>query len=130
MEVLYRENILDHYRNPRNEGTLEDADISHELDNPLCGDRIRIDIRLKDGVVIEARFSGRGCVISIASASILTEEIVGKSVTELQAYREEDMFRLLGITPGPVRARCALLPLQVLKEGISRLRGKEQGLRA
>lgn len=118
MEVLYREQILDHYRHPRNEGTLENADISHKLDNPLCGDIIRLDIRLKDGVVSEARFSGHGCVISIAAASMLTEEIVGKSVAELQAYRDEDMFRLLGTTLGPVRARCALLPLQVLKEGL------------
>lgn len=121
MEVLYREHILDHYRHPRNEGVLENADISHKLDNALCGDVIRLDIKLKDGVVSEARFSGRGCVISIAAASMLTEEIVGKSVTELRAYRDEDMFRLLGITLGPVRARCALLPLQVLKEGLSRI---------
>lgn len=121
MEAVYREHILDHYRHPRNEGVLEDADISHKLDNALCGDVIRLDIRLKDGVVSEARFSGRGCVISIAAASMLTEEIVGKSVAELRAYQDEDMFRLLGITLGPVRARCALLPLQVLKEGLKRI---------
>ncbi|MCX7681974.1 MAG: iron-sulfur cluster assembly scaffold protein [Anaerolineae bacterium] len=121
MEVLYCEHILDHYRYPRNEGVLEDADISHQRDNPLCGDMIRLDIRLKDGVVEEARFSGRGCVLSIAAASMLTEEIVGRSVAELEAYQDEDIFRLLGITLGPVRARCALLPLQVLKEGLSQL---------
>ena len=85
MENLYREHILDHYHHPRNQGTLEDADISCELDNPVCGDVVRLDVRLSDGRVSEVRFSGHGCVISIASASMLTEEILGKTVEELNA---------------------------------------------
>ena len=120
MDKLYREHILDHYRNPRNQGTLEDADVSCELDNPVCGDVVRLDVRLENGRVSEARFNGHGCVISMASASILTEEILGKTVEELQALQDEDVFRMLGITLGPVRAKCGLLPLRVLHEGLAR----------
>ena len=119
MENLYREHILDHYHHPRNQGTLEDADISCELDNPVCGDVVRLDVRLSDGRVSEARFSGHGCVISIASASMLTEEILGKTVEELRALQDEDMFEMMGITLGPVRAKCGLLPLRVLQEGLA-----------
>jgi len=118
---LYREHILDHYANPRNQGTLDDADISCEWDNPVCGDVVRIDLRLENGRVSEARFSGQGCVISMASASMLTEEILGKTVEELKALQDEDMFSILGITLGPARAKCGLLPLQVLQKGLVRL---------
>lgn len=118
---IYREHILDHYRHPRNQGTLDDADISCELDNPVCGDVVRLDIRLEDGRVCQARFSGRGCVISMASASMLTEEILGKTVEELETLGEDDVFRMLGITLGPVRAKCGLLPLQVLHEGLAHM---------
>jgi nitrogen fixation NifU-like protein len=123
VENIYREHILDHYRHPRNEGVLEDADISWELDNPVCGDLVRLDVRLKDGRVSETRFSGRGCVICVASASMLTAEILGKNVEELESMADEDVFRMLGVTLGPVRAKCGLLPLRVLQEGIERWRG-------
>jgi nitrogen fixation NifU-like protein len=121
MSNLYREHILDHYRHPRNQGTLADADVSYELDNPVCGDVVRIDVRLKDGRVSEARFSGHGCVVSMASASMLTEEILGKTVEELEALQDADVFEMLGITLGPVRAKCALLSLRVLQEGLAHL---------
>jgi len=116
---LYREHILDHYGHPRNEGTLEDADISNEQSNPLCSDVVRLDIRLKDGRVDEARFTGEGCVISMASASMFTEAIQGKTVEELKALQDEDMFKMLGVTLGPVRAKCGLLPLRVLQKGLA-----------
>ena len=122
VETVYREQILDHYRCPRNEGILEDADISCELDNPVCGDQVRIDVRLQDGRVCETRFSGRGCVICTASASMLTEEILGKSVEDLALMADEDVFSMLGVTLGPVRAKCGLLPLRVLQKGLSRWR--------
>ncbi len=125
MENLYREHILDHYGNPRNQGTLEDADISCELDNPVCGDVVRLYIRLTDGRVSEARFDGSGCVISMASASMFTEEIQGKTVEELKALQDEDVFRMLGITLGPVRAKCGLLPLRVLQNGLAHWEGGE-----
>jgi len=121
VESFYRQHILDHHRHPRNQGTLDDADISCERDNPVCGDVVRLDIRLRDGRVSEARFSGRGCVLSMASASMLTEEILGKTVEELRTLQDEDIFRMLGITLGPVRAKCGLLALRVLHEGLARL---------
>ena len=121
MNKLYREHILDHYRHPRNQGTLDDADFSSELDNPVCGDVVRLDVRVEGGRVSDARFSGHGCVVSMASASMLTEEIMGKTVEELEALQDEDVFKMLGVTLGPVRAKCALLSLRVLQEGLDHL---------
>jgi nitrogen fixation protein NifU and related proteins len=118
MENLYREHILDHYGNPRNEGRLADADISCEWDNPVCGDVVRIDLRLADGRVSDVRFEGQGCVISLASASMFTELIKGKTVEELRALTDEDIFEMLGIELGPSRSQCGLLPLRVLQEGL------------
>ena len=123
VEDLYREVILDHYQNPRNYGTLEPADISYEEDNPVCGDHIRLDLRLKDGRVDEVRFSGHGCAISQASASMLTEAIQGKTLEELKAFSKDDVLDLLGIPLGPVRMKCALLSLKVLKAGAYGLTG-------
>ena len=121
MKNLYRERILDHYRNPRNQGALEGADISCELDNPVCGDVVRLDVRLDDGRVSETRFSGRGCVLSMTSASMLTEEILGKGVQELRAMDDADVFEMMGVTLGTVRGKCALLSLRVLREGLGGL---------
>ncbi len=123
MEDLYREVILDHYQNPRNYGTLEPADISYEEDNPVCGDHIRLDLRLKDGRVSEVRFSGHGCAISQASASMLTEAIQGKTLEELQAFGKDNVLDMLGIPLGPVRIKCALLSLKVLKAGAYGIKG-------
>lgn len=118
MDDLYRELILDHYKNPHNYGTLEPADISYEDDNPLCGDRVRIDIRLDNhNRVSEVRFSGKGCAISQASASMLTDEIKGKTLEELRHFDKQDLLDLLGIPLSPARLKCALLALKVLKAG-------------
>jgi len=117
VEDLYREVILDHYQNPRNYGRLESADVSYEEDNHVCGDHIRLDLRLRDGRVADVRFSGHGCAISQASASMLTEAIQGKSLDELKAFSKDDLLDLLGIPLGPVRIKCALLSLKVLKAG-------------
>ncbi|MGD8969710.1 MAG: SUF system NifU family Fe-S cluster assembly protein [Anaerolineae bacterium] len=119
MSDLYREQILDHYGHPRNEGTLEDPDISYERDNPICGDVVRLDIRLQNGKVSQARFTGQGCVISMASASMFTEEIQGKTIAELKAMSDDDIFKMLGIDLGPSRANCGVLPLRVLQEGLA-----------
>ena len=116
---LYREHILDHYGNPRNQGTLKDADISHERDNPVCGDRVRLDIQLEDGKVKDVKFNGEGCVISMASASMFTEAIQGKTVAELKAIDDEDIFDLLGVDLGSSRANCAVLPLRVLQQALA-----------
>ncbi|WP_376790298.1 Fe-S cluster assembly sulfur transfer protein SufU [Thermoflexus sp.] len=118
MEDLYREIILDHYENPRNYGVLPDADISYEDDNPLCGDRVRIDLKVQDGRIVDVRFSGKGCAISQASASMLTERIKGATVEEARQLTRDDILEMLGIPLGPARIKCALLSLKVLKAGL------------
>lgn len=119
MDDFYRENILDHYRNPRNRGRLAEATHTHEEHNPLCGDVIRIDLHVNDENVIEqVGFEGEGCAISQASASMLTEMIQGKSLEEVKALGKEDILEALGIEIGPVRLKCALLSLKVLKAGV------------
>lgn len=119
MDSPYHAQILDHYRNPRRRGTLEHPDLSAELDNPVCGDVVRLDLRVEGGEVSEARFSGRGCVISMAAASMLTERIVGQRIEALRRLGQEEMFEMLNVTLGPVRAKCAMLPLRVLQEALT-----------
>jgi nitrogen fixation NifU-like protein len=115
---IYRENILDHYKHPRNHGTLEQPDITYEDANPLCGDHIRMDLRVKDGKIAEVRFSGHGCSISQASASMLCERIEGQPVEEIKKLSRDDVLEMLGIELGPVRLKCALLALKTLKAGV------------
>lgn len=118
MDDFYRENILDHYRNPRNKGTLESATHSHEEDNPLCGDVVRIDLHVnEDDIIDEVLFKGRGCAISQASASMLTEMVKGKTLSDAKAIGKEEILEALGISIGPTRLKCALLSLKVLKAG-------------
>jgi len=117
-EDLYREIILDHYRNPRHRGTLEPADYSYEDVNPLCGDEIRIDVRVKDDKIDEIAFSGRGCAISQASASILTELAAGQSLDEVKSITKDDLLEELMVPISPARMKCALLSLKVLKAGL------------
>jgi nitrogen fixation NifU-like protein len=119
MEDFYRENILDHYRNPRNKGRLEHPTHMHEEHNPLCGDVIRIDLHVnEDNIIDQVRFDGHGCAISQASASMLTEMIQGKTLDEAKALSKEDILETLGIEIGPVRLKCALLSLKVLKASV------------
>lgn len=119
MDDLYRELIIDRYQNPLYRGELEPHDISFTDDNPLCGDRIRIDLRVnKQGQVTEAAFSGQGCAISQAAADLLIEEIIGKPLEQVKALTKEDILDMLGIELGPVRLKCALLSLKVLKAGV------------
>ena len=118
MEDFYREYILDHYRNPRNRGVIESPDITYADSNPLCGDEIQIDLLVKNGVVDDVKFSGRGCAISQASVSMLTEMIEGKPIDEVKEITKEDVMEMLGITLTPVRVKCALLGLKVLKSGV------------
>jgi len=117
MDSLYREEILEHYKYPRNRGRLENPDITFEDSNPVCGDVIRIDIRVKDNVVQEIRFDGKGCAISQAAASMLTEMVEGKSLEEVKKFGKDAILNALGIELGPVRLKCALLCLKVLKAG-------------
>ena len=119
MDDFYRDLIIDHYKNPHYRGELDPHDISFEDDNPLCGDHIRIDLRV-DGQnrVTEAAFTGHGCAISQASADMLVESILGKTLEEVKQLTRDDVLDLLGIELGPVRLKCALLSLKVLKAGV------------
>ena len=120
MDDLYREVILEHSKHPHNAGTLEQPDISHEEHNPLCGDRVRIDLQVQDGVITDVRFKGRGCAISQASASMLTDELRGKTLDQARAIDKDDVLDLIGIPldKNPVRIKCVLLPLKTLKVGV------------
>ncbi|MBI2486496.1 MAG: iron-sulfur cluster assembly scaffold protein [Deltaproteobacteria bacterium] len=118
MSLDQMEYILDHYKNPRNHGTLPEPDISHEEGNPSCGDVIRIDLKIMDNKVKETRFSGKGCAISQAAASILTEMIVDKDLDEIKAITKDDIINALGIRISPIRFKCATLALKVLKSGL------------
>jgi nitrogen fixation protein NifU and related proteins len=120
MDDFYREYILEHYKYPRNRGTLEHPTISHEETNFLCGDVVRLDMLVEDEVIRDIRFSGQGCAISMASASMLTEEIKGRSVEEARAFSKEDLLELIGIPldKNPMRLKCALLSLKALKAGL------------
>ena len=109
MDDLYRDYILEHYRRPHNFGVLDDANASHEGANPLCGDRITLQLRLSGGQIANVGFTGRGCAISQASASLLTDEIKGKSVDDAAKMTSTDILDLLGIDISPARLKCAML---------------------
>jgi nitrogen fixation NifU-like protein len=119
MDDLYREVIVEHYKNPAYRGELDPHDITFEDENPLCGDQIRIDLRVDEQqIVTEAAFSGHGCAISQASADLLLESVIGKSLEYVKNLTRDDILELLGIELGPVRLKCALLPLKVIKAGV------------
>jgi nitrogen fixation NifU-like protein len=112
---IYKDIILDYYRNPRNFGDLQDPDVRAKDSNPLCGDIIEMQLKIKDGKIDDLRFKGKGCAISQASASMLTEAVKGKSLDEAKTIGKPEVLELLGIDPGPTRIKCALLGLKVLK---------------
>jgi nitrogen fixation NifU-like protein len=130
MDDLYRENILEHYQHPRNRGTLEHPDISYEDANPLCGDHIRMDLKIADGRIEQIRFSGHGCSISQAAASMLCEAVEGKPLEEVRKIGRDDVLEMLGIELGPVRLKCGLLALKTLKAGaygLTQWPGEDEG---
>ncbi len=119
MDDLYRELIIDRYKNPIYRGELDPNDITFEDDNPLCGDHIRIDLRVdEDDIVTEALFSGQGCAISQAAADLLLESVQGKHLDDIKLLSKENILEMIGIDLGPVRLKCALLSLKVLKAGV------------
>jgi nitrogen fixation protein NifU and related proteins len=122
MDDLYREIIIEHYKNPYHKGRIEGSDYAFEDENPLCGDHIHIDLQVdKDENVIDAKFDGQGCAISVASADLLLDSVIGKNIEELKGLGKQDILDLLGIELSPVRLKCALLSLKVLKAAIYEL---------
>jgi len=115
MDDMYRDYILDHYKNPRNSGDLDGATHTYHDTNPLCGDEITMHLKVEDGRIEDIRFAGKGCAISQASASILTEDVKGKTLDDVRGYDSQRVFDNLGITISPARVKCALLGLKALK---------------
>jgi nitrogen fixation NifU-like protein len=125
---MYREQILDHYKNPRNYGELEDPTFSHVGENPMCGDEIKVDVSLQDdGETIEyVSFVGDGCAISQASASLLSQELPGMSLDELAEMDRDDVTEMLGIEISPMRIKCAVLAEKVAQDGAEIYRGEKE----
>jgi nitrogen fixation NifU-like protein len=125
LEQMYREVILDHYKNPHGHGLLEDADAHAEGQNPLCGDEVTVSVKFAgDGETIEeVGFEGRGCAISQAATSMLTDLVKGKTATEVAALPKEELLEEIGIPLTPVRIKCAILGLGVLKVALHRAKG-------
>lgn len=124
LEQLYRELILDHYKNPRNHGLLDPSDARAEGQNPLCGDEVAVTVRLGEGDVIEEiGFDGRGCAISQAATSMLSELVKGRTAEEVARMPKEELLEELGIPLTPVRLKCAILGLGVLKLALHKARG-------
>lgn len=119
VEMMYQENILDHYKSPRNFGKIEGATVHHHEYNPLCGDELDMFLVIDENKkIVDVKINPHGCAISVASASMLTEEIKGKAIDELKKLTKENILEMLGIPISPVRLKCALLSLDTLKNSI------------
>ena len=125
MQALYSDILLDHFRHPRNYGSLDSPDVSNEQFNPLCGDRIRLELKLQQSVVTEARFKGDACAICTAAASLLTEMARGKDLEELANLSDAQLISALESDIKPARLQCALLPLHALREGLTNYKTAE-----
>ena len=123
---LYREELLDHYKNPRNKKEVANPDFSSGHNNPACGDSIEITGRLQDGKITEIGFSGVGCIISQAAASMLTEKCIGMTIEEVLALTKDDVLEMMGLKLGPNRLKCALLALEALKDALMAYQQKQQ----
>jgi len=123
---MYRQQILDHYKNPRNYGEMADPDFTHIGENPSCGDTIQVDVKLEDDdeTIETVSFTGDGCAISQAAASLLTKKLPGKSIAELDAMDTDDVTEMLGVDISPMRIKCAVLARQVAQDGAKLYRGE------
>jgi nitrogen fixation NifU-like protein len=119
LDNIYMEFILENYRNPKNYGSMDNPTVERSGSNPLCGDEITIYLRIENNRIVDVRFTGRGCAISQASASILTEMIKGKDLDYVKVLKEEDLLSALGIELSTARLKCALLSYRVLKDSVS-----------
>mgnify|MGYP006292800545 FL=1 len=123
---MYRQQILDHYKNPRNYGEIEEPTYSHVGENPMCGDEITIDVVLEDGTIERIAFRGDGCAISQASASMLSEKLTGASVEELVEMDRDDVTDMLGVDISPMRVKCAVLAEKVAQDGYEIYQGEAE----
>lgn len=120
----FKENIVEHYKHPQNSYEMEKASAQYHDSNPVCGDDITFWLKISDeGIIKEASFKGTGCAISQASASMLTEEIVGKSLDEVDAITQDDIRELVGVPLTPVRLKCAILPMKIVQAAVLKYRG-------
>lgn len=122
-EGIYRENILDHFKNPKNFGELEGASVKHREVNPLCGDEIEMQLKIKNEQIEDVKFNGKGCAISQSAASMLTQKIKGKNLKEINKIQREDIVEMLNIDIGPVRTKCAVLSLVALRNCLQSYNG-------
>ena len=122
MEEIYQEFIIELYKNPLNFGKIDDADYKAQIYNPTCGDMITLFLKVKDGVITDARFTGKGCAISQASASLFTDYLKGKKLEEVSGITKDDVLELLKIdlSKNPTRMRCALLPYEAMKKALKK----------
>ncbi|MGE0010546.1 MAG: iron-sulfur cluster assembly scaffold protein [Candidatus Babeliales bacterium] len=125
LQAVYQAQLLDHYRNPRNKGLVSDPDFLTDELNPSCGDRVTLSGKIADGKIVQLGFEGSGCVISQAAASLLYEYALNKSCADLLALNADAMQKLIGVELGPVRLKCALLPLEALQKGIYQCAAKK-----
>ena len=116
--MMYQEHILDLYQHPHNFGNLKDATHKHQEHNPLCGDEVTMQIIIKDGKVEQIKFIGKGCAISMAAASMLTDKVKGKQISEIMKLKKEDIMEMMLVPLGPVRLKCALLSLETLQKAV------------
>ncbi|MFC1750171.1 iron-sulfur cluster assembly scaffold protein [Pseudomonadota bacterium] len=115
---LYAENILYHFRNPSNKGEISGASCSAEEVNPLCGDKVKISVKIAEGKIEEIKFMGEGCAISQAAASLLTEKVLGMATDEIENISNDEIFKLLGVEISSARVKCAVLALVALKNAL------------
>ncbi|MCI1575072.1 MULTISPECIES: Fe-S cluster assembly sulfur transfer protein SufU [Heyndrickxia] len=143
LDALYRSVIMDHYKNPRNRGSLEDGSLTVDMNNPTCGDRIHLTLKVEDGLIQDAKFTGEGCSISMASASMMTQAVKGKTVDEAlklshifsemvqgKDYEESedlgDIEALHGVSKFPARIKCATLAWKAMEKGVRSEKGLEE----
>ncbi|MFC5402177.1 Fe-S cluster assembly sulfur transfer protein SufU [Cohnella soli] len=144
LDDLYRRVIMDHYKTPRNRGELEQDSVTVNLNNPTCGDRISLQLQIEDGIVRNVKFTGEGCSISMSSASMMTEAVMGKTSEEALAIADkfsalmkgeavefddyEDLEALSGVNKFPARIKCATLAWNALRKGVEHGHGKHEGI--
>lgn len=123
-EEIYKQNVLEHYKNPHNFGEIENPSLKIEDSNPLCGDKIEISARIENGKIVDIKFKGQGCAISIASASMLTDKIKGMSIEDVKKFGEKEILEIIGIKLNTIRIKCGLLGLKTLLKGLQGIKNE------